>query len=172
MNAAIKAPMLRKTAFLALAAGLAATAACSPITSHQGFQAVDVRPADVKVGEDTRSTVLTKLGSPTATSTFDKNVWFYMSQLRSATSYYLPKTIERDVVAISFDPATEQVKSVNTFALQDGRVIAYNTHETPTRGREMTVLEQLIGSIGAGGVLPSDQNTTPGSHPGDTQPGH
>ncbi|MEJ0064220.1 MAG: hypothetical protein WDM85_01395 [Caulobacteraceae bacterium] len=27
-------------------------------------------------------------------------------------------------------------------------MIAFNTHETPTRGREMTVLEQLIGSIG------------------------
>jgi hypothetical protein len=32
----------------------------------------------------------------------------------------------------------------------------------------MTVLEQLIGSIGANGVLPQDQNVTPGSHPGDT----
>ena len=163
--------MSRKSAFLAIALSLGGLAACSPIVYHQGFQVVDVRPADIKIGTDTRSTVLQKLGSPTTTSTFDKNVWFYMSQLRSATSYYLPKTIERDVVAISFDPATEQVKSVNTFALQDGRVIAYNTHETPTRGREMTVLEQLIGSIGAGGVLPTDQNTTPGTHPGDTGPG-
>ena len=167
--------MSRKSAFSVLAAalvGIGGLGACSPIVYHQGFQVVDVRPADIKIGTDTRSTVLQKLGSPTTTSTFDKNVWFYMSQLRSATSYYLPKTIQRDVVAISFDPATEQVKAVNSFTLQDGRVIAYNTHETPTRGREMTVLEQLIGSIGAGGVLPSDQNTTPGSHPGDTQPGH
>lgn len=164
--------MSRTSALLALALGLGGLAACSPIVYHQGFQVVDVRPADIKVGTDTRSTVLQKLGSPTTTSTFDKNVWFYMSQLRSSTSYYLPKTIQRDVVAISFDPATEQVKAVNTYTLQDGRVIAYNTHETPTRGREMTVLEQLIGSIGAGAVLPSDQNTTPGSHPGDTGPGH
>jgi outer membrane protein assembly factor BamE (lipoprotein component of BamABCDE complex) len=167
VNAAIKAPMLRKSAFLLLAASLAATAACSPITSHQGFQTVDVRPADVKVGQDTRSSVLTKLGSPTATSTFDKNVWFYMSQFRTQTSFYNPKTIQRDVTAISFDADTLQVKSVDSFTLQDGRVIAFNTHETPTRGREMTVLEQLIGSIGAGSVLPPDQDVTPGSHPDD-----
>src|SRR5271156_6248309 len=125
--------MSRKFAFPALALGLAAlclgAAACSPIVYHQGFQVVDVRPADIKIGTDTRSTVLQKLGSPTTTSTFDKNVWFYMSQLRSATAYYLPKTIERDVAANSFDPATEQVKSVNSFTLQDGRVIAFNTHE-------------------------------------------
>lgn len=152
-----------------LATGFLALAACSPIASYQGFQAIDQRPADVKVGQDTRSTVLTKLGSPTAQDTFDKNLWFYISQIRSQTSFYHPKTIARSVVAISFDPDTEQVKSVDAYTLADGRVIAYNRRETPTRGREMTVLEQMIGSIGAGSVLPSDQNITPGSHPGDTR---
>lgn len=169
--------MPRKSAFLAQAlSALALTAlgvaGCAPTVYHQGFQVVDVRPADIKVGTDTRSSVLQKLGSPTTKSTFDKNVWFYMSQLRSQTSFYTPKTVQRDVVAIAFDPSTEAVKSVDTFTLKDGRVIAYNTHETPTRGREMTVLEQLIGSIGAGAVLPNNQDVTPGSHPGDTGPGH
>ena len=159
--------MLRNAAVAALAVSLAGVAACSPVSSYQGFQAIDQRPADVKVGQDTRSSVLTKLGSPTATSTFDKDTWFYISQLRSQTSYYDAKTIRRDVVAIAFDHDTEQVKSVNTYTLQDGRVFAYNGRETPTRGREMTVLEQVLGSIGAGSVLPSDQTVTPGSHPGD-----
>lgn len=158
--------MPRKSALFALAFAFAASA-CTAVTSYQGFQITDVRPSDLKVGEDTRSTVLTKLGSPTATSTFDKNTWFYISQLRSQTSFYNPRTVGRNVVAIAFDPDTEQVKSVNTYTLADGRVIAYNGHETPTRGREMTALEQLIGSIGAGAVLPNDQNVTPGQHPGD-----
>ena len=161
--------MSRTAAFLIAAAALAASAACSPITNYQGFQAIDARPADVKVGEDTRSTVLAKLGTPTATSTFDKDVWFYMSQIRNQTSFYNPKITRRDVVAIAFDHDTEQVKSVNTYGLANGRVIAYNRRETPTRGREMTVLEQLVGSIGNGSMLPSDQNVTPGSHPDDQQ---
>ena len=152
---------------ITVAASFAVLGACSPVAAYQGFQAIDQRPADVKVGQDTRSTVLTKLGSPTAQATFDKNIWFYISQIRSQTSFYHPKTIARAVVAIAFDPDTEQVKSVDSYTLADGRVIAYNTRETPTRGREMTVLEQMIGSIGAGSVLPPDQNVTPGSHPGD-----
>jgi outer membrane protein assembly factor BamE (lipoprotein component of BamABCDE complex) len=156
---------MRRTA--ALLATALALSACSSVASYQGYQAIDQRPADVKVGADTRSTVLAKLGSPTTTSTFDKDVWFYMSQIRTQTSFYNPKVIKRDVVAISFDHDTEQVKSVNTYTLQDGRVIAYNKRETPTRGREMTVLEQLVGSIGSGSILPPDQNATPGSHPDD-----
>jgi outer membrane protein assembly factor BamE (lipoprotein component of BamABCDE complex) len=163
--------MQRKSALAALALGLLPLGACTATVYHQGFQVVDQRPADVKVGEDTRSTVLQKLGSPTVMSTFDKDIWFYISQLRSQTSFYTPKTIARSVTAISFDHDTQQVKAVDNFTLKDGRVIAFNAHETPTRGREMTVLEQLIGSIGAGSVLPNNQDVTPGSHPGDTGPG-
>ena len=158
--------MHKKAVFLAAALALN-LGACASTPSYQGFQAIDQRPADVKVGEDTRSTVLAKLGSPTAQSTFDKDVWFYMSQIQSRTSFYNPKITRRDVVAIAFDHDTEQVTAVNSYSLQDGRVIAYNRRETPTRGREMTILEQLIGSIGNGSILPPDQNATPGSHPDD-----
>jgi outer membrane protein assembly factor BamE (lipoprotein component of BamABCDE complex) len=76
----------------------------------------------------------------------------------------------RDVVAIAFDKSTEQVTSVNSYTLADGRVIAFNGRETPTRGREMSILEQLLGSIGAGSALPPDQNQSPGDHPGDNRP--
>ncbi|HEY3797064.1 MAG TPA: outer membrane protein assembly factor BamE [Caulobacteraceae bacterium] len=161
--------MFRKVAFLALATGLAAIglAGCSATTSYQGFQSIDTKPTDVKVGQDTRSTVLAKLGTPSATSTFDKDVWFYISQLQNSTSFYHPKTMARSVVAIAFDHDTEQVKAVHNYTLADGRVIDYDWRETPTRGREMTILEQAIGTLGAGAVLPNDQDVTPGSHPDD-----
>jgi outer membrane protein assembly factor BamE (lipoprotein component of BamABCDE complex) len=79
--------MLRKTALAALSASLLAMAACAPLAAHQGVMAIEQTPSDVKVGEDTRSTVLAKLGSPTATSTYDKDTWFYMSQLSNHTAF-------------------------------------------------------------------------------------
>ncbi|MGI8839387.1 MAG: outer membrane protein assembly factor BamE [Caulobacteraceae bacterium] len=145
-------------------------AACMPVNSFQGFQAVEQAPSDVKVGEDTRATVQAKLGSPTATGTFDKDTWFYISQVSTKTAFYHPRIAKRDVVAIAFDKGTQQVAAVNTYTLKDGRVVAYNGRETPTRGREMTVVEQLIGSISSVSALPQDENQTPGSHPDD--PGH
>jgi outer membrane protein assembly factor BamE (lipoprotein component of BamABCDE complex) len=159
--------MLRKAALAALSVSLLGMAACAPIAAHQGFMAIEQSPSDVKVGEDTRSTVLAKLGTPTATSTFDKNTWFYLSQLSNRTSFYKPRVMARDVVAIAFDQQSEQVTSVNTYTLADGRVIAFNGRETPTRGREMSILEQLLGTLGAGGALPPDMNRSPGDHPGD-----
>ncbi len=158
--------MFRRLAFAAAATGLLATGACMPISSYSGFQAIEERPADVKVGEDTKSTVSAKLGTPSAASTFDPNTWFYISQLTDRVAFYKPRVARRDVVAINFNKETEAVASVNSYTLKDGKVIAYNGRETPTRGREMTILEQLLGNVGAGGALPNSEDDDPGNRPG------
>jgi outer membrane protein assembly factor BamE (lipoprotein component of BamABCDE complex) len=146
------------------ALGVTGLAACTPVNSYQGFQAVDHSPSEVKVGEDTRNTVQSKLGSPTAVSTFDKNTWFYISQTSARTGFYHPRVTKRDVTAIVF-AKDDKVADIRTYTLKDGRVIAYNNRETPTRGREMTVLEQLLGSISAAGALPPNE-VNPGTHGG------
>lgn len=162
--------MSRRTTFAILAAAVVATsglAACAPITSYSGFQAIDSDPKDVKVGTDTKSTVRAKLGSPSVQSTFDPNVWFYMNQVKQRVAFRKPAVTARNVTAITFNKDSELVETVNVYTLKDGKVIAYNNRETPTRGREMTVLEQLLGSVGRGAMLPQDDTGVPGSRPGD-----
>ena len=151
-------------AAVTLAGGLSA---CSPITSYSGFQAIDSDPKDVAVGTDTKSTVRAKLGSPSVQSTFDPNVWFYVNQIKERVAFRKPQVTARNVTAITFNKDTEMVETVNVYTLKDGKVIAYNNRETPTRGREMTVLEQLLGSVGRGGLLPREDEGVPGSRPGD-----
>ena len=154
MTASTISPRL---AALALASVLIlGTTACTPVTSFQGFQAIEEKPQDVKVKVDTKSVVMARLGSPTAVSTFDPNLWFYMAQTKDTVAFYHPSVRERSVVAIAFDKDSELVTSVNSYALKDGKILAYNTRETPTRGREMTILEQLLGNVGRGGLLPQD----------------
>ena len=166
--------MPSKAAFAALAAGLlipAATAslsACAPIASYSGFQAIESDPKDVKVGTDTKSTVRGRLGSPSATGAFDSNTWFYMNQLKSRVAFKRPEVIARNITEITFDKDSELVQSVNTLTLKDGKVIAFNGRETPTRGRELTILEQILGNVGRGGLLPNnEEDTVPGNRPGD-----
>jgi outer membrane protein assembly factor BamE (lipoprotein component of BamABCDE complex) len=154
MTASTISPRL---AALALASVLIlGTTACTPVTSFQGFQAIEEKPQDVKVKVDTKSVVMARLGSPTAVSTFDPNLWFYMAQAKQTVAFYQPTVSERSVVAIAFDKDSELVTSVSSYTLKDGKVFAYNTRETPTRGRELTVLEQLLGTVGRGGLLPQD----------------
>ncbi|MGH6966989.1 MAG: outer membrane protein assembly factor BamE [Phenylobacterium sp.] len=159
--------MFRRAAYAIVAASLLATAACAPITSYSGFQAIESDPKDVKVGTDTKSTVRGKLGSPSATSTFDPNIWFYMNQVKQRVAFRKPTVVARNVTAITFSKDNEQVESVNNYTLKDGKVIAFNGRETPTRGRELTILEQLLGNVGRGSMLPRDDEGVPGNRPSD-----
>ena len=165
--------MSHRAASALIAAGLLATAgaaslsACAPIQSYSGFQTIDSDPKDVKIGADTKSTVRGRLGSPSATSTFDNNTWFYMNQLKSRVAFKRPEIVQRNVIAITFDKDSEVVKSVNSYTLKDGKVIAFNGRETPTRGRELTILEQILGNVGRGSLLPNQDDTVPGNRPGD-----
>jgi outer membrane protein assembly factor BamE (lipoprotein component of BamABCDE complex) len=157
--------MSRSTAVVALALCLAGVSACAPTLATNGFQAVDNKPQDIKVGADSRSSVLSKLGSPTTSGTFDNTTWYYISQQTEKYAYYMPRVQKRDVVAISFDKA-DKVATVKELTLKDGYQIAYDSKETPTRGRELNWLEQLLGNIGrGGGMLPQDYD------PGQQRPG-
>ncbi|THD56172.1 outer membrane protein assembly factor BamE [Phenylobacterium sp.] len=165
--------MTSRTAFAALALGLlipaaaASLSACAPVTSYSGFQAIESDPKDVKIGTDTKSTVRGRLGSPSATGAFDTNTWFYMNQLKSRVAFKRPEVIARNVTAITFNKDSELVESVNSYTLKDGKVIAFNGRETPTRGRELTILEQVLGNVGRGGLLPNQDDNAPGQRPGD-----
>ena len=159
--------MFRRAAYAIVAVSLLSTAACAPITSYSGFQAIESDPKDVKVGTDTKSTVRGKLGSPSTTSTFDPNIWFYMNQVKQRVAFRKPTVIARNVTAITFSKENEQVESVNNYTLKDGKVIAFNGRETPTRGRELTILEQLLGNVGRGSMLPRDDEGVPGNRPSD-----
>jgi outer membrane protein assembly factor BamE (lipoprotein component of BamABCDE complex) len=148
---------------LIIAASLAAAAgACAPVVATRGFQAVDAKPQDVEVGVDTRETVLAKLGTPSTTSTFESdNVWYYLTQTTQRYTYNKPQVSQRTVTEITFAEGDEKVANVRTLGLEDGRQIAMERRETPTRGRQLTILEQLLGNVGRG-QLPRTEDDVPG----------
>jgi outer membrane protein assembly factor BamE (lipoprotein component of BamABCDE complex) len=158
--------MRRNAALVAVTAIalLGGVSACAPVTSLNGFQAVDVKPQDIKVATDTRATVMTKLGSPSAIATFDPNIWYYVTQTSDKVAYLHPQIKSRTVVAIHFDKGDEKVTEVKVLGLGDGYQVAYIDRATPTRGRELSVLEQLLGTVGRGSAIPPDND--PGQRPG------
>ena len=148
---------------LIIAASLAAAAgACAPVVATQGFQAVDAKPQDIEAGVDTRETVLAKLGTPSTTSTFETdNVWYYLTQTTQRYTYNKTEVSQRTVTEITFADGGEKVANVRTLGLEDGRQIAMERRETPTRGRQLTILEQLLGNVGRG-QLPRTEDDVPG----------
>lgn len=131
---------------------------CNPILRTHGYvPASDVKPQEVNPNTDTKASVLATLGSPSIEGTFDEDVeedtWYYINQVRERYAYLRPQIQEQTITAISFN-ADGQVTNVAEYGIEDRRVVNYNDRETPTRGRELSVLEQIFGTIGR---IPTDR---------------
>ena len=144
-----------RTAFgrlAALAVLAVATTACNPVRDSHGFAAVSEDQKKVEVGVDTKSTVLARLGSPSTQSAFDQAAWYYISTVQERYAFYTPKTVAREVLVVKFD-GDGKVTTVDRFGMERGRVVAYNGDHTPTRGRELGIVEQIFGNIGNGSPI-------------------
>lgn len=138
---------LRGFFLIGAVAALTAVSGCQATRHVHGYVPDQVQPAEIEPGIDTRSTVLSRLGSPSTTSMFEDDLWVYMSATRQTLSYHRPKVTQRKIVAIQFDE-NDQVNDVLTYDMDAGQVVNFVSRETPTRGRELGILEQLFGTIG------------------------
>jgi len=137
--------------FLRLSAALVAlgvATACAPVHTYSGFSAErnNVEIPDPQVGVDTRSTVQQRFGSPSTTAVMDQASWYYVSAVQERVAFYTPRITERQVMVVRFEGET--VAAVEKYGIERGQIVAYNANATPTRGRELGVLEQLFGNIG------------------------
>lgn len=143
--------------FLLMACVLAA-AACSPVRNQRGYLPDPDKVAAIQAGVDDKMSVMERLGSPTNVGTFQSDTWYYISSKEEQTAFYWPETTERKVLAITFDPSGK-VATVENYDLSNGKQVALVDRETPTHGREMTVLQQLFSNIGRGvGAAGGDQS--------------
>lgn len=154
-----------------IAAGLLATlpltACITPSRDFHGYIADEVQPNAIKPGDDTRSSVLAQLGSPSTEGLFDTDTWFYISDIQERFAFYKPKVVNRRVVAIRFGE-DDAVDEVVEYSAADGQIINYAARETATRGRELGFWEQIFGTVGAV-RLPNTNEATPGNPTGRRQ---
>ena len=120
---------------------------CSPVIKLHGYAPVDEELAEIRPGQDTRGSVRRKIGRPGGTGIFTDEGWFYVSSKVEHFTFYEPEVIDRKVVAVLFDER-DFVRSVNSYGLEDGKIIDLETNVTPTFGRELTILEQAFGNLG------------------------
>ncbi len=133
--------------FLLATVASVSLAACEPRVDQRGHVATPGSVEKLQPGQQTRNDVLTLLGSPSTTATFDDETWYYISQRVETTAFLAPDTKEQTVMALKFDKAGV-LKDMNTYTLKDGRAIDMVDRKTPTAGKELTIIEQIFGNVG------------------------
>ena len=115
---------------------------------NHGYVPSEAELANIIVGSDTRDTVASLIGRPTAQGVLESSGWYYVESRFLHFAYQAPREISRQVVAISFD-ARGRVANIERFGLQDGRVIALSRRITKSSIGKIPLLRRLLGNIGA-----------------------
>ena len=146
--------VIKKYLFIAL---VFLSASCSPIVENRGYVFDEKLLEQIKVNETISNDVMDILGSPSTTSAIDASTWYYIYSKAETVAFYHPTVTDRRVLAVSFDD-DNKVNNLKYYGLEEGKIISYVDRTTPTRGRELTVLQQLFGNLGrlGAGNLPGN----------------
>lgn len=127
--------------------GALALSACGSTVDVRGSLPDQELVDSIQVGESNKERVQQLLGTPSTVALFDQEVWYYIGEKTSTVAFFDPTVLERRVVAIRFDE-NSRVAGISRYGLEDSKDVDIVDRETPTKGKELTFVEQLIGNIG------------------------
>lgn len=140
----------RAALVLALAAGIAA---CQSIYRNHGYVPTDEDLSQIHVGRDTRDTVAQVVGRPSTEGLLNDTGWYYVQSRYLHYGAREPKEVERQVVAITFNPSGT-VQNIERFGLDKGQVVPLSRRVTDSNIKGVSFLRQLFSNIGR---IPTDE---------------
>jgi outer membrane protein assembly factor BamE (lipoprotein component of BamABCDE complex) len=138
---------MRRTASLVLASALYTIGGCATYVDNRGFSPAPGAVEKVEVGSQSREDVVRLIGSPTAVSTFDPNIWYYINQRQEQFAFLKPTLTQQSIMQVTFAD-TGRVKDLKYYDLKDAKDVEMVSRVTPTAGKELTVIEQIMGNVG------------------------
>jgi outer membrane protein assembly factor BamE (lipoprotein component of BamABCDE complex) len=132
----------------ALVALLGLTASgCSRTRDVKGYITDDQIMTMVQPGVDNRDSVMKTLGRPTVASNFDSKTWYYVSRQTQQWAFFYPQPKNQEVVIVRFDDKGN-VSKVEKQGMDQIVSVDPTNDKTPTRGKEISALQQIFGNIG------------------------
>lgn len=133
---------------LAAAAALALSlSACGPTYRNHGYVPVERELSLIQPGIDTRESVEAAIGRPATSGVERGDAWYYVQSRTRRLGPLAPRTIDRQLVAVSFSPSGT-VQNIERFGLERGRVVTLSRRVTETTVRDYGLLRQLLGNFG------------------------
>ena len=132
---------------VALLGCLTLVAACSATFRNHGYMPLQEDLDGIIVGSDTRETVAYSIGDPGVSGILDDSGWYYVRSRVRSFAYRAPKEIDREVLAISFDPQGT-VTNIERFGLERGRVVRLSRRVTTENTQGVGFLRQAFGNLG------------------------
>jgi outer membrane protein assembly factor BamE (lipoprotein component of BamABCDE complex) len=135
-NRFTKAPAWRVLCPAALLAAMT-LAGCAISVDQRGNLPDPDKIAEIKPGTTTKEQVVKILGSPSSASTFDDDVWYYISRKTEQIAFLSPSVLDQQVFIVDFNDKGV-VKDVGHKTLADAENVSPAPGATPAPGRELS----------------------------------
>ena len=131
------------------AAVLIMISACSAQYHAHGYMPPQEDVDALVIGVDTQERVAESLGVPSSGGLTHENAYFYVKSQMQQGALGRPTEVDREVLMLSFNKQGV-LKNIERFGLKDGHVVSLEQRVTKTAGPELSLIRQIIGSVGGG----------------------
>jgi len=132
---------------LVLVVSAVALTSCVKTVNIRGYIADEELVSEIVPGVDNQESVEAALGTPSIKATFDDRTWYYVSRKTKNLAFLQPRLVDQQIMAVHFDK-DGNVEGIKRYTLADARKVSIVDRKTPTRGRQLGLLQQLFGNIG------------------------
>lgn len=118
--------------------------ACN-VGNSTGYVPTATEIREIQIGQETQASIVEKFGPPAIIGE-NQDSWYYVSSQRKYPGPLPTVESSRRILAIRFDG--DVVAGVSEFDQEQGQDVPISRYTTETGGRELTLLQQLLGSFG------------------------
>jgi len=126
---------------------LGVLSSCVVNTSNHGYEQNPDVFLKLKNEKSLKIQVLEEVGTPSVISTFDNDIWYYVTTKTRRISFFNPQVIESMVVQLNF--SREGVLSdIIVYTIKDNRKLEFNQRMSSIKGDDTSMLKDFFYNFG------------------------
>ncbi len=134
-----------RTIFSILSLVIILTACFSKYVTH-GYPEDELKIKKLQIGVTNKEEVTELLGDPSTVSTFDQNIWYYISTKMKSVSFFRPKIIQEQIMQLNFkNSKLDKVKFTDSLTKKQ---IVFNKEKSLVAGDDSSLLKDFFHNFG------------------------
>ncbi len=136
--------------------------ACTPITTHHGFNNIASMRSWVKSNTVLKNELQSRFGPASFIDTEgDMTSLYYIAFTKERFAFFKPEVTDRQIIVLHFK--NDAYQDYAEYSLKDGKDIDITSDKTPTYGKEMSVIQQILSNVGRFNNVPGQRGSSDGS---------
>ena len=136
--------------------------ACTPIITHHGFNNINSMRSWVKLNTVLKNELQSRFGPASfVDNEGDMTSLYYIAFTKERFAFFKPEVTDRNIIVLHFKGDTYQ--DYAEYSLKDGFDINIISDKTPTYGKEMSVIQQILSNVGRFNNVPGQRGSSDGS---------